>query len=517
MKFRTQKGHQLTNKHIKKIAIVGGGTAGWMSAAILSKYMPSDRTEIVLIESEEIGTIGVGEATIPHIANFNFMLGIDEATFIRETQATFKLGIEFVDWGCLGERYMHPFGEYGLEMSQLPFHHSWRRSKDLGINHPLEDYCLNIVAAKSGKFMRPVDDPTSLASRIPYAYHLDATLYAKFLRRFSEAHGAQRIEGKVVDVRLATETGHIERLQLESGRTIEADLFIDCTGFRGVLIEGALKAGYDDWSDLLPMDRAVAIQSQTTEPPKPYTIATARKAGWTWRIPLQHRVGNGHVYSSRFMDQDEAMQILQNSIEGDAITDPKHLYFKTGRRKTFWKGNCIALGLSSGFLEPLESTSIHLIQEGLVRLVAFLPDERFSPENIKEYNRVMGLTYERIRDFILLHYVVTERKDTEFWRYIQSLDVPEIMSHRMRLLRDSGHFAPYEYDLFKLDSWLAVMDGQGQSPQAYNAIAANIPPEELKGTLHQLRYAVSEIARQMPTHQQFIDRYAKAPQPVYAE
>lgn len=506
----------MSDNHIKKIAIVGGGTAGWMAAAILAKYMPHPESEIVLIESEEIGTIGVGEATIPHIGNFNFMLGVDEATFIRETQASFKLGIEFVDWGRLGERYMHPFGEYGIEMNQLPFHHSWRRLKDLGDSHPLEDYSLNIVAAKAGKFMRPIDDPTSLASRIPYAYHLDATLYARFLRRFSEQLGATRLEGKVVDVQIDNSNGHIQNLKLESGQVIEADLYLDCTGFRGVLIEGALQAGYEDWSDLLPMDRAVAIQTQVTEPPKPYTIATARTAGWTWRIPLQNRVGNGHVYSSRFMDQDTATQTLLENIEGEPITEPRHLYFKTGRRKTFWKGNCVALGLSSGFLEPLESTSIHLIQEGLIRLVAFLPDQRFSPENAIEYNRVMGVTYERIRDFILLHYVVTQRDDSEFWRYIQSLEIPEIMAHRMRMLRESGHFAPYEYDLFKLDSWLAVMDGQGQSPESHNVIAARMSDQELTATLGQLRYAVSEIARQMPTHQQFIDRYAKAPKPVYS-
>lgn len=501
----------MANQHIQKVAIVGGGTAGWMAAAILSKFMPRESSEIVLIESEQIGTIGVGEATIPHIANFNFMLGLDEPTFIRETQATFKLGIEFVDWGKLGERYMHPFGEYGIEMSQLPFHHSWKRMSMLGSHHSLEDYSLNITAARAGKFMRPIDDPTSLASRIPYAYHLDATLYGQFLRRFSERLGTKRIEGKVVDVSLDSASGLIKHVTLESGQSVTADLFIDCTGFRGVLIEGALKAGYEDWSDLLPMDRAVAIQSKVTEPPRPYTIATARKAGWTWRIPLQSRIGNGHVYSSQFMDQETATQVLLENIEGELITDPRHLYFTTGRRKSFWKGNCVALGLSSGFLEPLESTSIHLIQEGLIRLVAFLPDQRFSPENSLEYNRVMGLSYERIRDFILLHYVVTQRDDSEFWRYVQSLEIPDIMAHRMRMLRGTGHFAPYEYDLFKLDSWLAVMDGQGQSPTNYNAIADRIPQEEFTQTMAQLRRAIAEIARQMPTHQQFIDHYAKAP------
>ncbi len=504
----------MSNTRISKIVIVGGGTAGWMSAALLSKYLPIPDSQITLVESEAIGTIGVGEATIPHIGNFNQMLGIDEATFIRETQATFKLGIEFVDWGALGERYIHPFGEYGIEMDYLPFHHFWGRLRASGNNTPLADYCLNIVAARSGKFMRPIEDPTSLASRIPYAYHLDATLYAGFLRRFAERHGVKRIEGKVVGTALQSDTGHIEHVELESGDQIEGDLFIDCSGFRGILIEGALEAGYEDWTDVLPMDRAVAVQSSTVEPPKPYTIATARAAGWTWRIPLQHRVGNGHVYSSQFMDQETATQILLSNIDGEPLADPKQLRFTTGRRKTFWKGNCIALGLSAGFLEPLESTSIHLIQDAITRLVAFMPDRSFSPRNAKEYNRIMGLSYERIRDFILLHYVATRRDDTPFWQYMRNLKIPEIMAHRMDLLRRSGHHAHYEQDLFKLDSWIAVMEGQGLAPQGYNPVADGKKLSELNQTMEQLRHAVSEIVRQMPTHQQYIDHYCKAAQPV---
>lgn len=475
-----------------------------MSAALLAKFMSGPDVSITLVESEAIGTIGVGEATIPHLQNFNNMLGIDEATFLRETQATFKLGIEFVDWGALGEQYMHPFGEYGVPLGELPFHHFWARMKAEGQNHNLGDYCLNIVAAHSDKFMRPIEDQTSLASRIPYAYHMDAVLYGQFLRRFAEAHGATRIEGKVVDVELNSDTGHITQLKLESGEQIKGDLFIDCSGFRGILIEGALKAGYEDWTSLLPMDRAVAIQSSVTEAPKPYTIATARPAGWTWRIPLQNRVGNGHVYSSQFMDQETATQILNDNIEGEPITEPKHLYFKTGRRKSFWKGNCIALGLSAGFLEPLESTSIHLVQDGLIRLIALMPDKSFNEANAKEYNRVMGLTYERIRDFILMHYVVTKRDDTPFWRYIQNLDIPDIMQHRMDLLNKSGHFVSYEHDLFKLDSWLAVMEGQGRGPQVYSPIADQIDGAALRQTLQQLRHAVSEIARQMPSHGDYI-------------
>lgn len=494
----------MNNAKLNKIVIVGGGTAGWMSAALFAKYLGGGDVSVTLIESEALGTIGVGEATIPHLQNFNNMLGIDEASFLRETQASYKLGIEFVDWGALGQRYMHPFGEYGVPLNELEFHHYWTRMNAEGKAGKLGDYCLNVTAAYSDKFMRPIDDPTSLASRIPYAYHMDAILYGQFLRRFAEAHGTVRIEGKVVDVKVESETGHISCLSLENGDQIEGDFFIDCSGFRGLLIEGALKAGYTDWTSLLPMDRAVAVQSSVTEPPKPYTIATAREAGWTWRIPLQNRVGNGHVYSSQYMDQERATQILYDAIEGDPITDPKHLYFKTGRRNVFWKKNCVALGLSAGFLEPLESTSIHLVHDGLIRLMALMPDNSFNPANIKEYNRIMGLTYDRIRDFILLHYVVTSRDDTPFWRDMQALDIPEIMRHRIELLRSSGHYVSYEYDLFKLDSWLAVMEGQGQGPKTYNPIADRVDITELGQTMIQLSHAVSEITRQMPTHRDYI-------------
>ena len=494
----------MTDKQLKEIVIVGGGTAGWMSAALLSKFMSVSGAKITLIESEQIGTIGVGEATIPHIQNFNNMLGIDEATFLKETGATYKLGIEFVDWGHVGERYIHPFGEYGIPMGDLQFHHYWTRLKQSGSPYPIGDYCLNVVAAKAEKFMHPVQDQTSLASRIPYAYHLDATRYAAFLRRFAEGHKARRIEGKVVGTALHGMTGHVQSVTLESGDVISGDFFIDCSGFRGVLIEGALKAGYEDWSDLLPMDRAVTVHSKVIEPPKPYTIATAKDAGWTWRIPLQTRVGNGYVYSSRFTDKDRATELLLDGLDSEPVTDPRHLAFTTGRRKTFWKGNCLALGLSSGFLEPLESTSIHLIQEGLIRLVALMPDTDFNPANEIEYNRVMGLTYERIRDFILLHYVATRRDDTPFWRYIQNLDVPEIMAHRMKLLSESGHYVSYEHDLFKLDSWLAVMEGQGMAPQTYSPIAHTLSDEDMNTTMAQLRHAISEITRQMPTHAQYI-------------
>ncbi len=494
----------MNNHPLKKIIIVGGGTAGWMSAALLARHLIPTGVDVTLVEAAQIGTIGVGEATIPHIQNFNNMLGIDEATFLKETKATYKLGIEFVDWGKLGESYMHPFGEYGVPMGELPFYHFWSRMKSMGENHPLEAYSLNIMAARADKFMRPIEDPTSLASRIPYAYHLDATLYGQFLRKFAESQGVRRIEGKVIDTELSVETGFLTSIKLESGEKIEGDFFIDCSGFRGLLIEGALEAGYEDWSELLPMDRAVTAHSKVIEDPKPYTIATAREAGWTWRIPLQTRIGNGHVYSSRFMDKDAATQILLDNLDSEMLTEPRHLAFTTGRRKSFWKANCIALGLSSGFLEPLESTSIHLVQEGLVRLIALMPDLSFNPANALEYNRVMGLTYERIRDFILLHYVATQRDDTPFWKYMGDLELPETLSHRMHLFNKAGHYVHYEYDLFKLDSWLAVMEGQGFGTEVYNPVANAVDASALQNTMAQIRHAVSEITRQMPTHGQYI-------------
>ena len=496
----------IENSPLKKIVIVGGGTAGWMSAAILSKYLAPSGTSVTLIESAAIETIGVGEATIPYIQNFIEMLEIDEAQFLKETKATYKLGIEFVDWGQIGERYIHPFGEYGVPLGQLPFYHFWSRMRSSGDTNPLDSYSLNIVAARANKFIRPVEDQTSLASRISYAYHFDATLFGAFLRRYAEGLGAQRIEAKVVDATLDSETGHISSVDLEDGRSVEGDFFIDCTGLRGLLIEKTLGVPFTDWSDFLPMDSAVAVQTEVVEPPKPYTIATAREAGWTWRIPLQNRVGNGHVFSSKFTDESSATDLLLKTIDAEPITEPRLITFSTGRRESFWKGNCLALGLSSGFLEPLESTSIHLIQEGLVRFVALMPDRSLNPANAIEYNRVMGMTYDRIRDFILLHYVATRRDDTEFWRYVQNLELSDILQHRITLLNKAGHYVDYEYDLFKLDSWLAVMEGQGLGPEVYNQVADEVDAQQLTQTMAQLQHAISEITRQMPTHKQYIEQ-----------
>lgn len=492
---------------IRRVVIVGGGTAGWMTAAALSRYLPKATTEITLIESEAIGTVGVGEATIPQIADFNRMLGIEEDAFVRATSGTFKLGIEFANWGRVGDRYFHPFGTYGFDLEGTDFHHFWVRLAQLEETAGLDAYSVNASAAYSGKFVRPDRDTRSVLSRIGYAFHFDASLYAAYLRQYAEARGVKRLEGKVVQVNQRSTDEFITSVDLENGPRIEGDLFVDCTGFRGLLIEDTLKTGYEDWSDLLPMDRAVALPTTSVEPPKPYTIATAREAGWTWRIPLQHRVGNGHVYSSRFTDAERATQVLLDAIEGEPLSDPRHLRFVTGRRKKFWNANCVAIGLSAGFLEPLESTSIHLIQSGVAKLLSLFPNQAFNPVERDEYNRLLSVSYQHTRDFILLHYVATERTDTPFWQYIQSLELPETLRHKMALLESSGSFFRYDDELFSVVSWLAVMHGQRRGPKGYNTVADGLSVSNLTQSLANMRGLISKTVTAMPTHQQFIDRY----------
>lgn len=497
----------MPNDPIRKVVIVGGGTAGWMTAAALSRYLPKTTTSITLVESEAIGTVGVGEATIPQIADFNRMLGIDENEFVRETAGTFKLGIEFADWGRVGDRYFHPFGSYGFDLEGTDFHHFWLRLSQMQETPGLDAYSLNASAAYSGKFIRPDGDPRSILSRLGYAFHFDATRYAAFLRNYSEKRGVKRVEGKVTRVEQRSEDGFIEAVVLENGSRLEGDLFVDCTGFKALLIGDTLGVGYRDWSDLLPMDRAVALPTKSIEPPKPYTIATAREAGWTWRIPLQHRVGNGHVYSSRFMEADRATEILLNNVDGEPIGEPRHLRFVTGRREQFWKANCVAIGLSAGFLEPLESTSIHLIQTGVAKLLALFPNRSFNAVERDEYNRLLSTSYQHTRDFILLHYVATERTDSPFWRYVREIDIPETLQHKMALLQSSGSFFRYEDELFSVVSWLAVMHGQRRGPTGYNPVADGLSEDNLTKSLANMRGLISKTVNAMPTHQQFIDRF----------
>ncbi len=496
---------------IKSIVIVGGGTAGWMSAAALSKYARDMGVSITLIESPVIETVGVGEATIPQIAKFNAMLGIDEDTFVKETQATFKLGIEFRNWGRIGERYFHPFGTYGVDLEGVSFHHFWAHQFAKGASQTLDDYSLNARAAYSGRFLRPKPEHGFFLNRLAYAFHFDATLYAQFLRRYAEARGVVRIEATVESVVQAPETGFISSLKLSDGQSVGGDLFLDCTGFRGVLIEQALSAGYDDWTDYLPVDRAVAMPTRREGAATPYTKATAHDAGWQWTIPLQHRMGNGYVYCSKFQSQEAAEQLLVSSVDGEPLKAPKHLRFVTGRRHKFWDRNCIAVGLSAGFLEPLESTSIHLIQSSISKLIALFPHKDMSHTLSDEFNRLMGDDYLSVRDFLILHYKQTSRDDSPFWNHVRTMEIPETLNLKMELLRSGGRFFKYDAELFDATSWLAVALGQGLEMTSYNPIAAGLSDSNIEQSLGNIRNSIAKTVEAMPAHDAFIDRYCRAP------
>ncbi|HEY0436594.1 MAG TPA: tryptophan halogenase family protein, partial [Phenylobacterium sp.] len=416
---------------IRDVVIVGGGTAGWMAAAALSRLRANGVTRITLIESDEIGTVGVGEATIPPIQTFNALLGIDEADFLRHTQGTFKLGIQFVGFTRPGHVYMHPFGGFGADMEAIKFYQFWLKLNALGQTPGIEAYSLCATAAGLGRFERPVPERAGPLSSLTYAYHFDASLYARYLRAYSEAQGVTRREGKVVDVNLRGEDGFIESVTLAGGDKVAGDLFIDCSGFRGLLIEQALKTGYEDWSHWLACDSAVAVPCAGVENPTPYTRCSARDGGWQWRIPLQHRVGNGYVYSSAHVSDEEAAATVLANLDAPALAEPRVLRFKTGMRRKAWNRNCVALGLSSGFMEPLESTSIHLIQAGITKLLALFPDRGFDPVEIAEYNRLTEIQWSHIRDFIILHYKATERDDTSFWRQCRTMSIPESLERKI--------------------------------------------------------------------------------------
>lgn len=498
----------VNDRNIRRIIIVGGGTAGWMTAAALSNALQQG-CDISLIESEEIGTVGVGEATIPPIKVFNQSLGIDENDFVKFTQGSFKLGIEFVNWGKLNHRYFHPFGSYGRQFDVVNFHHYWQDAYQKGEVSSLENYCMAWAAAKTGRFAPPSSDPRNVLSTYEYAYHFDAGLYAKFLRQYSEQRKVKRIEGKVVEVKQATDSGFVQSVTLENGASYEADLFIDCSGFRGLLIEGALKTGYEDWSHWLPCDSAWAVPCATKEF-TPYTRSTAHTAGWQWRIPLQHRTGNGHVYSSQYMDDAEACDLLLKNLDSPALADPRQLRFKTGRRKQFWNKNVVAIGLSSGFLEPLESTSIHLIQAGIAKLLALFPDRDFDPMVTEEYNRIAVHEIENIRDFLILHYRLTERDDSEMWRYCANMMIPDSLNYKIEHFKRYGRLIRDDKDLFGNASWLAVHVGQFNLPQQNDPLM-NYRQKDGVGWLDKLNTAMTAAAERLPTHQQYIDRYCKAP------
>lgn len=500
------------NPHLlDHVVIVGGGTAGWMAAATLGHLLEGSPTKVTLIESEQIGTVGVGEATIPPIISFNMMLGIDEDEFVRETQATFKLGIEFVDWLERGHSYIHPFGDFGRDFDAIPFYQYWLHRNLAGEKDDLFSYSLMVEACRREKFMRPLSDrPQSALAGINYAFQFDASLYAGFLRRFAEGKGVKRLEGKVESVSQNAESGHVETLTLDNGQAITGDFFVDCSGFRGLLIEQTLQAGYVDWREWLPCDRAVAIPCAKSGDPIPYTRATAREAGWQWRIPLQHRTGNGYVYCSEFLDDDAAERTLRDNLDGEPLADANRLRFLTGHRKEFWKGNVLALGLAAGFMEPLESTSIHLIQTSLARLLTHFPDRRFNSVDIDAFNRRTIKEYERVRDFLVLHYTATRRDDTPFWRHCQTIKQPESLQGRIEQFRASGRIFSEPNDIFGTASWLAVLYGQGIEPLATNPLIAKIPLEKIDQIIRQIRDTIDNAANEMPSHQNFITENCKA-------
>lgn len=501
----------MNDQRIKDIVIVGGGTAGWMAAAAFSRFLNNGYTRITLVESDEIGTIGVGEATIPPIMKFNGLLGINENDFIQATQGTFKLGIEFINWGNVGERYFHPFGTYGQDIHGVHFHQLYLRERLRRAMPDISNYSMSSVAASLGRFGRPSKDAASAVAELVYAFHFDAGLYARFLRRYAERGGVTRLEGKIVDASLRSTDGFVQSVTLADGRTLEGDLFIDCSGFRGLLIEQQLQTGYEDWTHWLPCDRAVAVPSSNL-PGKldPFTRSTARSAGWQWRIPLQHRTGNGLVYSSEHMTDDDAERLLLDNLEGEPLADPRRLSFTTGMRRLAWNRNVVALGLSSGFIEPLESTSIHLIQSGIAKLIALFPDRRFNPIERDEYNKLTQVQTEDIRDFIILHYHATQRTDSEFWNRCRTMAIPDTLAHKMELFRTKGRSLREGFELFTMPSWVAVMLGQNFWPEGYDPIADALDEEKVAGALEQMRFHYARTAQALPTHAEFIARCCPA-------
>ncbi|HTM81102.1 tryptophan halogenase family protein [Asticcacaulis sp.] len=490
---------------IRKIIIAGGGTAGWMSAAALKAGL-GQTVDILLIESEDIATVGVGEATIPTMRVFNEHIGVNEAEFIRATEATFKLGVEFRNWGHTGNRYFHPFGDYGATHEGLAAHQIWRRLKAEGDDTPLEAYSLATQMAYAGKFFPPNPDPRSPMHDYSYAFHFDASLYAKFLRGHCEARGVKRRNAKITGVNQRSADGHIESLALDDGSVEMADFFVDCTGFRGLLIEGALKAGYTDWSDYLPVDRAWAVPTAKSADLSPYTRSTAHTAGWQWRVPLQHRTGNGHVYSSRFMDDETARTVLLDHLDAQPLKDPMLIRFTTGHRNTFWDKNCICVGLSSGFLEPLESTSINFIQLGIIRLLELFPSREIDPFLRQEYNTRTLDAYEKVRDFIILHYC-TNTRDEALWRYCADMPLPDDLAYKMELYRRRGEVILRKYDHFAEPSWVSIYNGQGVIPDTYDPLANRIPLETLRTLMQTRRDGIQRVVAQLPSHAQFIAQH----------
>ncbi|NJC33039.1 tryptophan halogenase [Sphingomonas jejuensis] len=488
---------------ICRVVVAGGGTAGWMTAAAIARTM-GRTVQVTLVESEAIGTVGVGESTIPPLIAFNRLLGINEAEFMRETQATFKLGILFDDWKQLGHSYFHSFGLTGRDHWSAGFQHFWLSGLERGHDAPYDEYCLELVAALEGRFGHLPGDQAN------YAYQLDSARYAGFLRRMAEGDGTVRVEGRITAVELDGESGDIAALMLDGGRRIDGDLFIDCTGFRALLIDGALHAGFDDWTHYLPCDAAIAVQTESLAPPVPYTRAMAHDAGWQWRIPLQHRTGNGIVYCTRYLDHEAALARLLGNIEGPTLTEPNRLRFVTGARRRQWHRNCVAIGLSGGFMEPLESTSIHLIQRAVLRLIRMFPTDGISARDVAEFNDQQMVDMVQIRDFLVLHYKATERRDSAFWRQCADMDVPDTLTQKIELFRETGRVFRRNEELFGENSWVQVMMGQGIVPRSHHPIAEKLSDDELARLLSTLRETVRKSVAGMPNHAAYVASYCGA-------
>ncbi len=485
----------------QRVVIAGGGTAGWMAAAAISRLLHG-RVEVTLVESSDIGTVGVGEATIPTLLFFHKLLKIDEQAFMAATNATFKLGINFENWRSLNHAYLHAFGATGKDCWAAGFQHFWRRGLDLGLSEDFGQYCLERVAAEAEKFAHLP------GNGLNYAFHIDATRYAGFLRELAGQAGVTRIDATIERVNVREQDGFIESLTLDNGQTLSGDLFIDCTGFRGLLIEKALHTGYEDWSQWLLCDSAVAMQTESVEAPLPYTRCIAREAGWQWRIPLQSRVGNGLVYCSNYLSDERATEILQQNINGNPLNSPRVIKFRPGRRLKQWNRNCVAIGLSSGFIEPLESTSIHLIQQGIVRLLRMFPHEGIEQAVVDEYNKQTVFEMERIRDFIILHYKVTERTDSPFWQHCKQMDVPDSLAQRLALFEKTGQIHRENNELFD-DSWQQVMIGQGMVPKGYHPIADTMTERELADFLGHIKHNIHQTVARLPLHQQYLNSYCR--------
>ncbi|MBT0585968.1 tryptophan halogenase family protein [Alteromonas oceanisediminis] len=500
---------------LKRLVILGGGSAGWMTAAALARTFTTQQYDVTVIESSDIGTVSVGEATIPNIRQFNQMLGIDENDFLRKTQGTFKLGIEFVDWFKPGSRYMHPFGPYGVALYGVPFHHYWlRQQHQTSANSRAEPldlsrYCLEWAAAKDNQFCRPQQGSKTPLAHLQYAFHFDAVEYARYLKNYALERGVKLIDDRFIAAQMAP-SGDITALELAQSGKVEGDLFIDCSGFKALLIEKTLQVGYEDWRHWLPCDTAVAQTCESITELKPYTRATARPAGWQWQIPLQHRIGNGHVFSSRFMSDDEATQQLADSLPAKALSEPRTLRWQNGKRHKAWHKNCVAIGLSAGFIEPLESTGLQLIQSGISRLISLFPQHRCSDADRAAYNRYTDFEIERIRDFVILHYKATERDDSAFWRYCQHMEIPDTLADKIALYQSSGRIFRDNSEMFNEISWFSVLNGQGIQPQSYHPMANAIPAQELDNLMDKITQAIAAGKAQMPAHQDYISQQCRS-------